>query len=331
MKQDSSNSISSNKLIQGVVAFFKQTVILWVFVALFIALSFLSPAFIKPGNLLNVAKQISINGILAVGMTIVIISGGIDLSVGSIVALSGVCASFLAVNDNSLPLIVPIIVALAVGTLVGLLNGIGIAYGRFQPFIMTLAMMISVRGIALVMTGGMPVFNLKDSFNSISNSSIFGIPKLVYFIVACMFIGQFILRKTVFGKWVYSIGGNEVAARFSGINVKRVKLLCYTLSGLLAGLCGLLMASRITSGNGNSAQSYELNAIAAAAIGGTSMSGGIGNIFGTIVGALIIGVIQNGLDILGVSPFYQQVLQGAIIILAVFLDSRSKSKLQEML
>jgi ribose/xylose/arabinose/galactoside ABC-type transport system permease subunit len=301
--------------------------ILWAFLGLFIILSILSPAFITPGNLMNVVKQISVNGIMAVGMTFVLILGGIDLSVGSLIALTSVCAAFFATKSLDLPLIVPIAVALLVGAAGGMINGFGIAYVGISPFIMTLAMMSCFRGLAQVLSNGTPIFGLSQQFNGIANGFVFGIPNLVYFLVLILVIGIFVLRKTVFGKWVYAIGGNEVSARLSGINTRRIKVVVYMGSGLLAGVCGVLMASRITSGSPIIGVSYELNAISAAVIGGVSMSGGTGNLLGTLVGALIIGVIQNGLDILGVSAFYQQIIQGLIILVAVFLDIKSKSKI----
>lgn len=312
---------------KGLVGFLKKAGILWAFFGLFIVLSLLSPAFITPTNLMNVVKQIAVNGILGIAMTFVLISGGIDLSVGSLIALTSVCAAFFARETSHLPMVVPITVALAVGALTGLLNGVGISYIGFPPFIMTLAMMSITRGMGLVLTEGRPIFGTSESFNNISNGFFFGIPNLVYFLAFLMAVGVFLLRRTVFGKWVYAIGGNESAARLSGINTKRVKTLVYVGSGLLASLCGVLMASRITSGSPIIGSGYELNAIAAAVIGGVSMSGGAGNLLGTLVGALIIGIIQNGLDILGVSPFYQQVIQGLIIIVAVFLDIKSKARL----
>ena len=305
----------------------KKAGILWAFIGLCVVLAILSPAFITPNNLMNVIKQISVNGILGIAMTFVLILGGIDLSVGSLIALTGVCSAYFAQQATGLPLIVPIAVALAVGAAAGLANGIGIAYVGFAPFIMTLAMMSSLRGLGLVLSNGIPIFGLSKHFNAIANGFVLGVPNLVYFLIIVMAIGVFVLRRTVLGKWVYAIGGNEVAARLSGINTRRIKTLIYLGSGLLAGLCGVLMASRITSGSPIIGVGYELNAISAAVIGGVSMSGGAGNLLGTLVGALIIGVIQNGLDILGVSPFYQQIMQGLIIMVAVFLDIKSKSRL----
>ena len=301
--------------------------ILWAFLGLFIILSILSPAFITPNNLMNVIKQMSVNGIMGIAMTFVLILGGIDLSVGSLIALTSVCAAFFARQSLDLPLIVPIAVSLLVGVAAGAINGFGIAYVGISPFIMTLAMMSCLRGLAQVLSNGSPIFGLSKQFNGIANGFVLGIPNLVYFLLVILVIGIFVLRKTVFGKWVYAIGGNEVSARLSGINTRWIKVVVYMGSGLLAGVCGVLMASRITSGSPIIGVGYELNAISAAVIGGVSMSGGTGNLLGTLVGALIIGVIQNGLDILGVSAFYQQIIQELIIMVAVFLDIKSKSRI----
>jgi ribose/xylose/arabinose/galactoside ABC-type transport system permease subunit len=255
----------------------------------------------------------------------VILTGGIDLSVGSIIALSSVMAAMFARGDSTYPLIAPILVAVATGLVIGAFNGLGVAYGKYPPFIMTLATMIIVRGLGLVITEGRPIFNLSDAFVYIANGSLLGLPNLIYFLVICFVLGFFVLNFTVFGKRVYAVGGNEIAAGSSGINVRLIKFSVYAISGLLAGLCGVLMASRITSGNASIAEGYELDAIAATVIGGVSMSGGVGSILGTLVGALIIGVIKNGLDILSVSPYYQKIIQGSIILIAVFLDIRSKA------
>ncbi len=318
--------MNTKKKVPFVLDFFRKTGIFWVFILIVATLTTLSPTFIKFSNLMNIAKQISINGILATGMTFVIISGGIDLSVGAIAAFSGVCAAFFVKGDPNLPVLVPIIVGLVVGMLIGFINGLAISYADFPSFIMTLSTMITIRGLGLVITNGRPIFNLGDNFTNLASGFTLGIPNLVYFLIAILSLGIFILTKTVFGKRVYAIGGNEEAARFSGINTKKIKLQVYMISGLLAGLCGVLLASRITSGNPTVADGYELDAIAAAVIGGVSMSGGSGNLFGTLIGALIIGVINNGLDILAVSPFYQKVIQGLIIATAIYLDTRVKKR-----
>lgn len=310
--------VSSLREIGIIIAFFVILIILMI----------LSPnAFAKPANLVNILKQASINGILAMGMMFVIISGGIDLSVGSIVALAGVVAATFA-HPNEYPLIVSIVLSAVIGAGVGLFNGISVAYGNIPPFIVTLGTMTIVRGMALIAANGQPVFNVTKAFEGIAGGFVFDVvPRLVVYFVVIAIICAFIITRTVFGRRVYAIGGNETAARVSGINVNRIKVAVYTLSGFLAGLSGLLLASRLISGNPTSGQSYELDAIAAVIIGGVSMSGGAGKWYGTIIGALLIAVIGNGLDILNVSSHFQLIIKGSIIIVAVLLDMKGKGKI----
>jgi ribose/xylose/arabinose/galactoside ABC-type transport system permease subunit len=298
------------------------------FVIIMVILMILSPnAFARPANLINILKQASINGILATGMMYVIISGGIDLSVGSIVALSGVIAASFA-HPGEYPLIVPIVLAIVTGALVGFLNGVGVAYGNIPPFIVTLGTMTIVRGIALIAANGQPVFNVTKEFERLAGGFVFGvIPNLVVYFIIITLILAFILTRTVFGRRVYAIGGNETAAKVSGINVERIKVAVYTLCGFLAGIAGILLASRIISGNPTSGQAYELDAIAAVIIGGVSMSGGAGKWYGTVIGALLIAVISNGLDILNVSSHFQLIIKGLIIIVAVLIDIKGKRKI----
>lgn len=298
------------------------------FVIIMVILMILSPnAFARPANLINILKQASINGILATGMMYVIISGGIDLSVGSIVALSGVIAASFA-HPGEYPLIVPIVLAIVTGALVGFLNGVGVAYGNIPPFIVTLGTMTIVRGIALIAANGQPVFNVTKEFERLAGGFVFGvIPNLVVYFIIITLILAFILTRTVFGRRVYAIGGNETAAKVSGINVERIKVAVYTLCGFLAGIAGILLASRIISGNPTSGQAYELDAIAAVIIGGVSMSGGAGKWYGTVIGALLIAVISNGLDILNVSSHFQLIIKGLIIIVAVLFDIKGKRKI----
>jgi ribose/xylose/arabinose/galactoside ABC-type transport system permease subunit len=297
------------------------------FIVILVILTILSPnAFARPANLINILKQASINGILATGMMYVIISGGIDLSVGSTVALAGVIAATFA-HPGEFPLIVPVILSLLVGGAVGLVNGFGVAYGNIPPFIVTLGTMTIVRGVALIAANGQPVFNVTKAFENISGGFFLNvIPHLVVFFVIITVIFAFILTRTVFGRRVYAIGGNETAAKVSGINVKQIKVAVYTLTGVLAGLAGLLLASRIISGNPTAGQAYELDAIAAVIIGGVSMSGGAGKWYGTVIGALLIAVIGNGLDILNVSSHLQLIIKGSIIVIAVLLDMKGKEK-----
>ena len=304
---------------------FKNYGIFVVFIVLEIILMILSPnAFAKPRNLINVVKQASINGVLACGMMFVIIAGGIDLSAGSVVALSGVVAAYLA-QMQGIPIILPILGALGTGALIGLINGFGAAYAELPPFIITLATMSIVRGAALILSGGSPVFGLQEQFEGIAGISIANvIPILVlYFLLIPVFSG-FILNKTVFGRHVYAIGGNSITAKVSGINVKSMLLRVYIICGVFSGIAGLLIASRTMQGSPTVGVGYEMDAIAAVVIGGVSMSGGSGKWYGTIIGALLLALISNGLDILGVSSNFQQIIKGIIIAVAVYLDLRGK-------
>lgn len=301
--------------------------ILLAFGIILIVLTILSPdAFARPANLINILKQASINGILATGMMYVIISGGIDLSVGSIVALSGVMAAHFA-HPGEYPLVIPILIALGVGAIVGFVNGLGVAYGSIPPFIVTLGTMTIVRGVALIAANGQPVFGVTKAFEALAGGFFLNtIPNLVIYFIIVTLVLAFVLTRTVFGRRVYAIGGNETAAKVSGISVEQIKLAVYTISGFLAGLAGILLASRIISGNPTSGQAYELDAIAAVIIGGVSMSGGAGKWYGTVIGALLMAVISNGLDILNVSSHFQLVIKGLIIIIAVLVDIKGKAK-----
>jgi len=301
--------------------------ILIAFLIVLAILMVLSPkAFAKPANLINILKQASINGILATGMMFVIISGGIDLSVGSIVALSGVIAASFA-HPGEYPLIYPIVLSVLAGLAAGFFNGVAVAYGNIPPFIVTLGSMTIIRGLALIYSKGQPIFGVTKIFENLAGGFVFEkIPHLVIYFLAVTIISAFVLTKTVFGRRVYAVGGNEVAAKVSGVSVPRVKIAVYSISGFLAGIAGLLLASRIVSGNPTAGQSYELDAIAAVIIGGVSMSGGSGKWFGTVIGALFIAVISNGLDILNVSSYFQLLIKGAIIIIAVLIDMKGKSK-----
>ena len=277
-------------------------------------MAFLSPAFLKGRNVANIVKQISINGILAVGMTMVIITGGIDLSVGSVVALSSITAAFFGTAEKDYPAVIAVLMAVLVGVIVGLINGIGVAYIGFPAFIVTLSTMTIV------------IFGLSDSMINLANGTLANIPNLVFYLLAVFIVGIVLLNFTVFGRLLYSVGGNSEAANSAGIHVNRILTVSYCISGFCAGLAGALAASRITSGNPTTGEGYEMNAISAAVIGGVSMSGGKGGLFGTLIGALLIGVMQNGLDILGISSYYQKVIQGLIILVAVFFDIRGNKE-----
>ena len=291
-----------------------------VFLAICIILSLISPQFLTISNWTIIITQVSINALLAFGVTFVIITGGIDLSLGSIVAVSGVTAAMLA-HPNTYPLIVPILAALFAGLLIGAFNGFMITKSKIAPFIVTLGTMTIGRGLALILSDGRPVSNLSDSFVFIGSGKLLGLPILILILVIMFIICSVILNKTTLGRYIYALGGNEQAARASGIMVTRVKMMVYSISGVLAGLAGILLTSRITTGQPNAGAGFELDAIAAVVIGGTSTSGGKGSIGGTMIGVLLIGVINNSLDLLNVSSYYQQVVMGLIIIGAVVLDS----------
>lgn len=313
--------------------------IVFVLIALVILWSSLSSAFFTTNNLLLIIKQATLVGVLAVGMTFVLITGGIDLSVGSIVALAAVVSANFAAGDYAdAPLILPIAAAVIVGVICGLINGLGVAYAGIPSFIMTLCMMLAARGAAYVYTNAKAIFNLNERFVNIANGFLgrtysesglvenYGIPYMVFYFIAAMILGAVLLHSTTYGRKLYAVGGNVVAARYSGISVRRIMCSSYVISGLCAGVCGFLMASRISSGNANSADGYETTVISAAVIGGVSMSGGIGTIFGTMIGVLIVGVISNGMDILGVNTYLQQILQAAIIFFAVYIDVHITNK-----
>ena len=299
--------------------------LVFAFIGICLILSILSPNFIKPVNLLNILRQTSINGILAMGMIFVILTGGIDLSVGSITAVSAVVASSFA-HPGEYPLIFTIGIGLSTGLFLGFINGLLIAKAEIAPFIATLGMMTIARGIALVYTSGRPVINLSDQFNFIGGGYIGGIPVPVYIYALVILISFFVLHYTVLGRRVYAVGGNELSAKYSGIKTTKIKTSVYMISGLLAGLAGIVLSSRVMSGNPSAGVSYELDAIAAVVIGGTSLTGGVGSVFGTMIGALILGVINNGLDLLNVSSYYQQIVKGIIIILAVIIDRQTNLK-----
>ena len=295
-----------------------------IFIALVVVLTCLKPSFIAPLNLVNIMKQASINGILAFGMMFVIVAGGFDMSVGSTVAFTGILAAMLGQGD--LPLIVPLVVAMLGGLAVGILNGVGVAVGDLPPFIMTLGTMTGVRGLALLISNGKPVIGLSPEYKAVAASSVMGIPMLAVYLAIVIVICSFVLSKTVYGRRVYACGGNLLAARVSGINTTMMRISTFAIAGLLAGLCGFLMTSRVTIGQPTAAESYEMDAITACVVGGVSMSGGVGKPWGVVIGCLLITVIANGLDIMGVSSHWQRIVKGAIIVLAVLIDIKGKGK-----
>lgn len=311
--------------------FVRKYAIVLIFLGLVGSLSILSPAFLQLENLLNVVRQVSVIGLLAIGVTVVIISLGIDLSLGSVLALSSVVAASLAQRPDwenamypglSLPVLVAFGAGLGVGALCGLINGLLIAGFRIPPFIATLGMMTAARGVALIYSNGRPISTLTDEFNFIGQGYILGMPVPIIILVLVAVGAHLMLNNTRFGRYVYAIGGNEQAARVSGLNLARTKIMIYVVAGLLAGLGGLVLSARISSGQPTLGVGAELAAIAAAVIGGTSFVGGIGTVWGTVVGALLIGTMTNGMVLLNVSPFMQQVVAGVVIVVAVIIDER---------
>lgn len=311
------------KVRSGMLREFAMLIILIVIVAI---LSILSPKFAEFGNFINIFKQTAINGILATGMAMVILTGGFDLSVGSTVGLSGVVAALLA--QGNYPIYVPIIAAIVIGALAGLFNGALVAYLSIPAFVVTLGSQSIIRGLAYVISGGRPVFGVSKAYENLAGGKLFGVvPYLVIYLIIIVLVVGFILTKTVYGRRVYAVGGNAEAAKVSGINVKKIQMSTFMIAGLLAGVAGMLLTSRTVSGTPQTGEGYELDAIAACVIGGFSMNGGSGKWYGIIIGALILSVLANGLDILGIKSFYQLILKGTVVILAVYLDVRSRKKL----
>lgn len=286
--------------------------------------SLTSQYFFSATNFITIALQTAVVGIIAIGMTFVIITGGIDLSVGSIVAFSGVITGMCL--KTGMPMIIAIIIGLLTGVLCGLINGILISKANLPPFISTLGMMMMGRGLVLAITNGIPVSGLSDSYARISGGSVMGIPNPVIFLIILAVIFSFILKKTIIGKYTYAVGSNEDASKLSGINVSKVKCFVYGVSGLLSAVSGIILSSRLISAQPTEGMGYEMDAIAAVVIGGASLMGGTGTIIGTILGAFIMSVLRNGLNMLNVSGFWQQFAVGAVVLIAVYIDSLKNKK-----
>ena len=317
----STKSLTRRQLIDEIFVKWGIYIALLLLVAL---MALIAPNFFSIKNGLNIAQAVSINAIIAAGMTVVILTAGIDLSVGSIVAASGV-ATVLLLNGR-VPTAIAALVAILVGAFIGLINGAIIAYLALPAFIVTLGALTYTRGIAYSMHGGPVQLAGTSGIESIGNGSIGGIPMPVFIMIFVYWFFWFLLERTKFGRHVYAVGGNPQAARLSGINVKKVLMSVYVISGVTAGLAGLMFASRVRSGQVTAGVGYELDAITAVILGGTSLFGGRGRIFGTLVGALLIGVLSNGLVLLGVPIYTQLMIKGAVIILAVAIDTlRSKT------
>ena len=326
------------------IDFSKYTALI-AFVILFVALSFLSESFLTTGNLVIVFRQIAINGLIAGGMTFVILSGGIDLSVGSILGFTSMSTVILIshgltidfnlfgldflhiyVNTEPFPVVAALIVGIFLGGFVGAMNGFFIARMKLQPFIVTLASMTILRGLTLVISGNRPVSVTagNDLFLNIGQGFLFGIPIPIYIFIFAFIIFWILLEKTQFGKKVYSIGGNEEVARLSGIKTIRTKIMIYAIIGICCAIAGIILSARLASSQPVIGVGFELDAIAAVVIGGTSLAGGRGRIFGTFIGVLIIGFLGNGMNLLGIQSDYQEIVKGGVILLAVLIDRFKK-------
>ncbi|MFH6937554.1 ABC transporter permease [Flavobacterium sp. FlaQc-30] len=308
-----------------------QSLIALFLLCLFISL--LSDKFMTSANLWNVLRQISVNVCISVGMTLVVLMAGIDLSVGSVLGFTAaVCAGLLknGIPFESMDLFVgfsvlgAILVSILIGMALGLFNGWVITKFSIPPFVATLAMLTIARGFTMLYTEGIPISNLGSEFEFIGSGWILGIPVPVWISIFMVLIVIFLTKKTTFGRYIYAIGGNEKAAFLSGININKIKLAVYGIAGMMAAVGGVLVTSRLNSAQPNAGMSYELDSIAAVVIGGTSLSGGIGTVAGTVIGAVIIGVLNNGLVLLDVSPFWQQVVKGFVILLAVIIDKMNQ-------
>jgi inositol transport system permease protein len=321
-----------------VKAFINKWGIFLIFIGMCILLAVLTidngvSIFLKFRNIVNVLRQSSVIGIIALGVTFVIITGGIDLSSGSLVAMIGSISAMVAREVYGLPMILAVLVALLLGILAGGINGTLHAKFKIPPFIATLGMMVSARGVGYLITGGRPVDNLSESFQYLGQGTIlnfgrnFFIPIPVLIFIATILLSYYLLSSTRFGKYTYALGGNEQAAYICGVNVDRHKIMVYAYAGFLTSIAAVVLTSRVSAGQPSAGIMYELDAIASAVIGGTSLQGGIGTIGGTVIGTLIIGVMNNGLDLLGVSSYWQQIMKGVIIIVAVIIDTmRNRGK-----
>lgn len=293
---------------------------------LVVVVSFLNPNFFTVDNILNILRQTSVNAIIAVGMTLVILTAGIDLSVGSVLALCGAFAASLIALE--VPVLVAVPTALLAGAVLGGISGIIIAKGKVQAFIATLVTMTLLRGVTMVYTDGRPIStgftDTADAFAWFGTGYALGIPVPVWMMVVVFSAAWYLLNHTRFGRYIYAMGGNESAARLSGINVDRVKIGVYAICGLLSALAGIIVTSRLSSAQPTAGMGYELDAIAAVVLGGTSLMGGKGRIMGTLIGALIIGFLNNALNLLDVTSYYQMIAKAAVILLAVLVDNKNK-------
>ena len=319
--------LQANNTKQKFKDFASNYTILMMFIIFCIIMIFASEYFATWRNIRNILRQTSINGLLSIGMTFVILTGGIDLSVGSVLAFGGVVSASLVSKASGGEIYSPtvaIMAAMGVGIIMGAITGILVAKWKVAPFVASLGMLSVARGLTYIYTDGMPIPKIDRAFLFIGKGSVLGLPMPVFIFAIVVLISYIVLKKTRYGRYIYAVGGNEQSAKISGINTKLIIFSVYVISGILAAFGGAILTARTTAGLPQAGQSYELDAIAAVVIGGTSLKGGQGSLVGTVIGALIIGVVNNGLDILGVSSYYQQVVKGSIIVIAVLIDSIKK-------
>ena len=322
-KLNKSSKESSNELVQMLRG---NMGILIGFVIMCVALTVITDSFATTRNIFNVMRQISVNVFLACGMTMVILIGGIDLSVGSIIAISG-CLSAGFITNNGIPSVIAITLSIAIGTAVGAVNGLIISNTKIPPFIVTLAMMNIGRGFARIYTKATTILVDDNLFIWIGSGKLFGnIPVQIIFMLIVVTVTAILLNRTKFGRNIYAVGDNRQAAEYSGINAKRITFLVFTLSGLFASCAGVLSAARTFSGQFSVGDGAEMDAISAVVLGGTSMTGGVGRISGTIIGCLVIGVLNNGMNLLGIDSSWQYVVKGLVVLLAVYIDYIKKEK-----
>jgi ribose transport system permease protein len=293
-------------------------------IALFVALTIATPHFLTAVNLASVARQTAVINLMALGMTLVIITGGIDLSVGSTLAIAGLFGTMAIKAGQPIPLAIAL--GIGCGLLCGLLNGLMITQFRINPFIVTLGTLEAYRGLALVVSKGLPVHEIPEQFSFLGDANFLGIPVSLWILAACAILMHFVLDNTKLGRYAFAIGSNQSAAYYAGVPIKFHLTAVYAIAGALAGLAGMVEASRLMTGQPTAGQGYELQAIAAVVIGGGSLQGGEGSVVGTLVGAFIIGLLSNGSDLLGINPYWQQVTIGAVIIGAVGFDEFRKRK-----
>lgn len=325
MKSKIENLIADKMSLKKIKSILVKGSLIFIIILMFAIFVAIEPRFMSFNNMMNIMRQISFNGILVVGMVIVIIAGGTNLSVGATAALTCVL-SFMLVSNVGLPLWIVVLAAIGCGALCGAVCGLFVAYGKVPSFILTLGVGISVRGVAMLLCGGRQLSGpYPDEFANIASGYFFNLPNLFCIFLLILVLGIIMTRFTVFGKRIYAVGGNAEAARLAGINVSFVKLITFVISGALAGLVGLLISSRTCLGDPTVAQGFDLTAVATAVIGGASLSGGVGGVFGGFLGAIIMGTMSNGFAFLGIPPLYQDVMQGVIVIAAVFWDTKSKA------